>query len=280
MAPSEGGPAQLGHGADTTKAPGHWVLARLGKRVLRPGGREMTRRMIDALRIGAGDDVVEFAPGLGATARMTIDLGPRSYTAVERDEAAAAAVRRFLAAPQQRCLVGRAEETGLLDGCASVVYGEAMLTMQSLSIKERIIAEAARLLRGGGRYGIHEVALTPDGLDESLRNEIVEKLTAAIHHQVVPLSVGGWRLLLGHVGFQITACETTPLHLLEPHRIIDDEGLFGAVRIAINALRDREARQRMLAMRSVFRTYDAHLCGVMIVGVKGRHEGSMTGPRP
>jgi hypothetical protein len=26
--------------------PGHWVLARMGKRVLRPGGLELTRRLL------------------------------------------------------------------------------------------------------------------------------------------------------------------------------------------------------------------------------------------
>ena len=44
--------------------PGHWVLARLGKSVLRPGGMELTRRMLAALTIMSTDDVVEFAPGL------------------------------------------------------------------------------------------------------------------------------------------------------------------------------------------------------------------------
>ena len=44
---------------------GHWVLAKLGKRVLRPGGLELTRKMLSALSIGEEDDVVEFAPGLG-----------------------------------------------------------------------------------------------------------------------------------------------------------------------------------------------------------------------
>ena len=28
------------------KMPGHWVLARMGKRVLRPGGLELTRRLL------------------------------------------------------------------------------------------------------------------------------------------------------------------------------------------------------------------------------------------
>ena len=36
---------------DTTKMPGHWLLARLGKRVLRPGGRELTRQMLDSINI-------------------------------------------------------------------------------------------------------------------------------------------------------------------------------------------------------------------------------------
>src|ERR1043166_9284441 len=72
------------------KMPGHWVLARLGKRVLRPGGMELTRRMIAALTIVSADDLIEFAPGLGITAQLALKRHPASYTAVERDPAAAA----------------------------------------------------------------------------------------------------------------------------------------------------------------------------------------------
>ena len=77
------------------KMPGHWLLARLGKRVLRPGGRQMTGRMIEALNIRPSDAVIEFAPGLGETARLTLKQKPASYTAVERDKDAAAMVRKF-----------------------------------------------------------------------------------------------------------------------------------------------------------------------------------------
>ena len=48
-------------------APGHWVLARAGKRVLRPGGAALTAAMLDHARL-PGADVVELAPGLGRTA--------------------------------------------------------------------------------------------------------------------------------------------------------------------------------------------------------------------
>lgn len=158
----------MGRGGSTTKAPGHWGLARLGKKVLRPGGLELTTRMLDALKIGQDDDVVEFAPGLGTTARITLGRSPRSYVAVERDARAAASVRELLAGDNQRCIVGRAEETGLPNACASIVHGEAMLTMQSSTAKSRIVGEASRLLIEGGRYGIHEVAFSPENIPPEL----------------------------------------------------------------------------------------------------------------
>src|SRR4029077_8543448 len=80
----------------TEKMPGHWLLARLGKRVLRPGGRQLTNRMIEALNICPSDAVIEFAPGLGAPARLTLKRKPTSYSAVERDKDAAAIVQKFL----------------------------------------------------------------------------------------------------------------------------------------------------------------------------------------
>src|SRR5689334_25318051 len=88
--------AQPGAGQKPEKMPGHWVLARMGKRVLRPGGLGLTRWMLGALAIHSSDSVVEFAPGLGLTAKLTLALGPDSYTAVERDEGAAAAVSAYL----------------------------------------------------------------------------------------------------------------------------------------------------------------------------------------
>lgn len=70
------------------KMPGHWLLASLGKTVLRPGGIQMTCQMLQHLAIKEQDYVVEFAPGLGTTAKMTLAKNP-TYIAVERDEEAA-----------------------------------------------------------------------------------------------------------------------------------------------------------------------------------------------
>src|SRR5437762_594904 len=95
-----------GEALKADKMPGHWLLARLGKRVLRPGGRQLTHRMIEALNIGPADAVIEFAPGLGETARLTLNKKPASYTAVERDKDAATMVQRLLHGPDLRCVLG------------------------------------------------------------------------------------------------------------------------------------------------------------------------------
>ena len=268
----------LGEKLNTTKMPGHWLLARLGKRVLRPGGQELTRQMLNGLHIESSDDVVEFAPGLGFTAQLTLNQKPASYTAVERDEAAANAVRRYLTKSNHACLIGRAEETGLADATATVVYGEAMLTMQTPSKKQQIVQEAFRLMKPTGRYGLHELCLVPEDIDEDTKQEIQKALTDAIHVGARPLTIREWRTLLETEGFIVHTQATAPMHLLEPKRLIQDEGFWGALRFVRNVLRDSEARHRVKTMRKVFQKYEENLAAIMLVAVKRNGELSMNKP--
>jgi SAM-dependent methyltransferase len=250
------------------KMPGHWLLAKLGKRVLRPGGRELTRHLLADLAIGTDDSVVEFAPGLGVTARLTLARNPKSYTAIERDKDAAAEVNRYLSGPNQRCVVGTAEETGLAGACASVVYGEAMLSMQMPSAKSRIVAEAARLLAPGGRYGIHELCLVPDDLDPSIGDAIARELSGDIHVGVRPLTAQQWRNLLTEAGLEVVSERRAAMHLLEPARLIRDEGILRALRFVWNVAGNAAARRRVLGMRRIFRKYRDHLGALALVATK------------
>lgn len=96
---------------------GHWLLARLGKRVLRPGGVELTRTLLAHAQL-AGADVVELAPGLGRTVTEIVARGPRSYVGAEGDPDAANVVRgvlRDLGADNAAVRVADAADTGLPD---------------------------------------------------------------------------------------------------------------------------------------------------------------------
>ena len=235
------------------KAPGHWVLARAGKTVLRPGGLALSTWALKRAGL-PGSDVVEFAPGLGVTASAIIEVGPASYVGVERDPNA--------------CVNADAAETGLPDESADVVVGEAMLSMQGEKAKRAIMSEAARILRPGGRYVIHELAMRPDAIPEEPATEIRRALARAINVNARPLTVADWRRALEEVGLVVEETRTAPMALLKPGRMIADEGVRGALRIMRNVARDKDLRERVTTMARTFKKYDRNLCGVAIVARK------------
>jgi hypothetical protein len=145
---------------------------------------------------------------------------------------------------------------------------EAMLTMQPQGTKEQIVSEAARLLRPGGRYGIHELAILPSDLSGRLKSQISDAFARTIHHLVQPLTESGWCELLQRHGMEVRTVRTAPMHLLEPRRVIRDEGFFGALRFFFNVLRNCEARSRVLRLRRLFRDYRDNVGAIMLVAVK------------
>ena len=261
-------PALPGDNLSIKKMPNHWLQAQLGKKVLRPGGLELTRQMLTALDIQSKDHVVEFAPGLGLTAQMALNRNPATYTAVEQDETAAKLVRTYLNGPNQKCIVGTAENTGLPEKSATVIYGEAMLTLETQRSKMTILKEAYRLLKPGGRYAIHELCLIPDELPDEKKREIQKNLAALIRGNTRPLTPSEWRELMEAVGFNAQIEKTAPMHLLEGKRFIQDEGLKGTLKFAGNLLRSREAMRRVWKIRGVFRKHRKNLAALVLVGVK------------
>lgn len=253
-------------GRDDQDVSGHWLLARLGKRVLRPGGIELTRALLTAAEV-TDADVVEFAPGLGRTAGEIIDRRPRSYTGVEKDPVAARTADPVVEGHGE-IRIADAADSGLPSRSVDVVVGEAMLTMQTDRAKAAIIAEAARLLRPGGRYAIHELALTPDDLPDEVKTTVRRQLARSIKVNARPLTLVEWRLLLAAHGLVVDQVDTAPMALLEPRRLISDEGVLGAARFVGRLLARPDARHRVLTMRRTFRKYRQHLTAIAIVARK------------
>ena len=255
----------LAHRSDAD-LPGHWLLARLGKKVLRPGGLELTTRLLDAARI-AGADVVELGPGLGRTAADIAVRQPRSYTGVDASSTTATPLQNVVAATGGRLVAADAAETGLEAGSADVVVGEAMLTMQGEKAKRDIVAEAFRVLRPGGRYAIHELGLMPDDLADEIKDDVRRDMSRAIKVNARPLTVAEWTALLVDAGFDVTRVDRAPMALLQPRRLVADEGVLGALRILGNVLAHPDARRRVVQMRATFRRYRKELTAVAIVAV-------------
>lgn len=257
----------FGDGLSVAKMPAHWLMARMGKRVLRPGGVEMTRWLLTTTNIEPTDNVIEFAPGLGHTARAILARLPASYLGVERDPHAAELTERALrrAGLYAPVLQADASRVPVDDENASVIIGEAMLSMQSMAKKRAIIGEARRVLRPGGRYAIHELAVGPDTIDRALVEEIQRDLSRSIHVGVRIGTVAEWKEWLREGGFTPELSRVAPMRLLELDRLVSDEGLVGTARLALHVLRTPGAARRLKDLRAVFRKHAAHLHAVAIV---------------
>ena len=252
---------------DPAHLQGHWLLARIGKHVLRPGGKKLTERMLANADI-AGKDVVEFAPGLGLTTRAILERDPKSYRGVDRDPPVVDIISKLTsekATIPASCVQRDAADTGLESNSADVVIGEAMLTMQTERGKQAIIGEAFRLLRAGGTYSIHELGLQPDNLDESVKDEVRKALARSIKVNARPLTEQEWRELLEAEGFEVLWRGKEPMALLDMKRNIADEGIGGVLRILRNVLGNKDIRARVLNMKHTFDKYSNELTGIAFV---------------
>lgn len=252
---------------DPAHLQGHWLLARIGKHVLRPGGKKLTERMLANADI-AGKDVVEFAPGLGLTTRAILECDPKSYRGVDRDPQVVDIISKLTsekATIPASCVQRDAADTGLESNSADVVIGEAMLTMQTERGKQAIIGEAFRLLRAGGTYSIHELGLQPDNLDESVKDEVRKALARSIKVNARPLTEQEWRELLEAEGFEVLWRGKEPMALLDMKRNIADEGIGGVLRILRNVLGNKDIRARVLNMKHTFDKYSNELTGIAFV---------------
>lgn len=247
---------------------GHWLLAKMGKRVLRPGGKELTVKLLEELRINNQDNIIEFAPGIGFTALKVLEKKPKSYTGIELNEQAANGLRRKLFGNGVDIVVGSASNVSMEDCCADKLYAEAMLTMHANHRKLEIIKEAYRLLRIGGYYGIHELALTPDNISEEDKHTIQQELAKSIRVNARPLTKNEWVNLLEQAGFKIVSINHNAMLLLNWRRILDDEGFLRSLKIGFNILLNRKARKRIFEMKSVFKKYKNNLNAIIIVAKK------------
>ena len=254
----------MSHSSMKTKQ-GHWVLARLGKRVLRPGGKELSSKLIDNLNIATSDDIVEFAPGLGDTASVALRKNPKSYTGVELNEEAAARLQTSLKGVNRRIVNGDAANSTLEGESVDKVYGEAMLTMQSDAQKSAIIRDAHRILKPGGLYGIHELSLIPDDMSPDQKTEIRKELAKSIKVKARPLTLTEWTQVLEGEGFRLVNVDTAPMSLLEPRRLVQDEGVRRVMKILFNMMIYPRERKHALKMRQSFQRHQNHLNAVAIV---------------
>lgn len=250
------------------KEKGHAFLSKLGKKVLRPGGRELTEKLIAAMEVTSEDAVVEFAPGLGKSAVLLIEKNPKSYTGIDIDQAAIEKLNHKLGKSNVKFMFGNVSHTSLKDNSVARILAEAVLTMHADHRKREMIREAHRILKVNGIIGIHELGIVPENIDEEIKTEMTRDLAEISHVNARPLTETEWKNLLETEGFKVLEIMTNEMKLLEGKRLLADEGIFGALKIGFNVLTHPNAKHRMMKMRKVFRKYSQNMRGIAITAQK------------
>ena len=97
--------------------------------------------------------------------------------------------------------------------------------------------------------------------------------SAVIHVGVRIGTVRDWTRWLEEAHFTVEEITTGAMRLLEPDRMIRDEGPGGMLKFMFNAVRTTGAARRLRAIRAVFRAHQQHLCAVGVIARKN-HDGA------
>lgn len=240
------------------RLPTHMFLAKLGKTMLRPGGREGTDRIIEACCLTEDTKVLEVAPNMGTTA---IHLAKTFGCQVTGVDINVESVRKAQANIEKEGLEelvsiqhGNATSLPFEDNSFDVVINEAMLTMLPHELKQKAIAEYCRVLKPGGTLATHDLLIKQELPGQQL-GEKLQDLRQLILVNAQPMNEEGWRCLFEEAQFASVECAVGKLNLLSLKGLIEDEGWDGLIKMIENARKNEDDEAYFL---SLIRNFDAN----------------------
>lgn len=238
-------------------ATGHQVMAAAGKKILRPGGKAATEQLFQWAEFKPGETVLELAASFGYSAIALAKRYGVRVVGVEKNPESVARARANIQAAgleeQVQMIEGDVFHLEQISGQFDYVLAEAILTMQSLPAKVKILNGVHSRLKPGGKFLSHELLAT------DRQEEIHRALAAALRANSTPLSETNWIDTYEAAGLQVLQHRTGEMELLNPTRIIQDEGLRDAIKFFWNVLTQARIRNRLLAIRRVFKQYGQEL---------------------
>jgi cyclopropane fatty-acyl-phospholipid synthase-like methyltransferase len=251
---------------DLTTAPSHVVLGAAGKTVLRPGGRAATEQLFQWAEFKPGNTVLELASGLGNSAIALAKRYNVQVIGIERDAdriaIAQAKAQSMGLAHQVQFVQGSILELETLAESFDYVLAEAILTMQSLIGKARILADIHNRLKVGGKFLSHEL-LARDHLEV-----LGQDLTQVTCVNATPLLEQDWISIFDEAGLTVKQHQIGAMRLLNPVQLLQDEGIMHTVQIGWNILTQPVIRDRILAMRRVFTQYQQDLGYIALCAIR------------
>jgi len=245
---------------------GHTLLAKLGKKRLRPGGIKATKWLLEKIDL-TDKKMLEVACNMGTTSMELALKNNVEIDAIDLDPIALTKAR--LTAKKLKLdhkinfLQADALKLPFDHNTYDCVLNEAMLTMLSNNNKEKAIQNYYDVLKPGGMLLTHDVCLLTD--DKILQKKIIKDLSRAINVHVEPKTVKDWEDSFSK--FSSVQSFYRYMTLMNPKGMIDDEGLLNTLSIVRKGLFGKHKKQ-FKQMFKVFKKYKKYLGFIAICSVK------------
>lgn len=247
------------------KVAGHELLARLGKKRLRPGGVEATNWLIENASFNENLKVLEVACNMGTTLIEIVKKYNCEVTGVDAKkevlDIAKENIKKENIENKVKLINADARVLPFDDESFDIVINEAMLTMLNNTDKQKAMNEYYRVLKKGGLLLTHDI---------NLRNEdpeILKRLRLAINISATPLKEETWVKMLKEAGFSEIKTKTNPMTLMSEEGMKKDEGEKGMQDILEKAKKDPNFAQFM-EMKEFFKKNRENMYYIAVVSKK------------
>ncbi len=243
---------------------GHTFLAKLGKKRLRPGGKEATTWLFNQAEITETTTILEVACNMGTTAIELVKKFGCNVVAVDFDENVVKIAQENIKSQNLSHKItvihADARQLPFENDQFDIVINEAMLTMQSNINKEKCLREYYRVLKKGGKLLTHDIAIIENS---AIKKEVSQAINVSIH----PLYYNEWLMLFENQSFINIHAHIGNMTLMRVSGMLKDEGLINTLKIIRNAIK-KENRTQFYKMFKVFRKNKTFMKYIVIKGEK------------
>ncbi len=233
-------------------------LASLGKTELKPGGTYATGALLRMLDLKSEDHVLVVGPKAGSTALFVSMTNLVTTEALVKSEGEKVTEGDPALKRRSTARIGKTEEMPFDAERFDVAMVEATLSYQHPLQQKAALKELFRVVKPGGRIGIHELCWR-----QPPTPEVAASLRGAWGGDVMPRVVRGWWDLLEETGFKNVRNELAVVTYFTRKGLEADEGHEVTTQIFHNALEDPALHERFAGAYREF-TENRRYYGVII----------------
>ncbi len=244
---------------------GHEFLARIGKKILRPGGKKGTRFLLKNCMIDNNTKILDVACNRGETLIYLHKKYQCELVGLDNNELFLDLAKENLAKKglldEIKLVLADAQKIPYPDNYFDIIINQAMLTMIFPDILDNIIKEYYRVLKPGGLLLTHDLAVKDE---EGL--ELISPLRTLVKVPASPKTFSNWSKEFNKNGFKLKNHKFGKMTLINPIGLLYDEG-FNMFRILKNGLK-KENKERFTQMYKFFNSNRNQLRYLCLVNQK------------